>query len=528
MTMSKAVAAAATWLTSCRSWKLNLLLLIAGGLNVFAFEPYGFWQIQTLGLALLFIVLLAPAPEQQSYRRVMLQSGLYSFAWLTTSISWLVIAMSRYGGMPWPLAVLALIVLTLFLSLYSAAFAALSLYLRRRFALSRLQVLLSIFPAVWMLTEWCKGWMFTGFPWAIAGYAHTNSPLAAYAPVAGVYGLSLLAAMLAALLATTLLPAVSRRTRWAALAGIAVLLLSGAALHEVRWTQPLGNTLQVRLLQGNVDQDLKFQQERLNDSLRLYFDMITAAPADLIATPETALPTLSSMLPEDYLPRINAFAQQSGSTVLLGLGVQDAADKYSNSLLGFSPQYNARAYRYDKHHLLPFGEFIPFGFRWFVKLMHIPIGDFSGAGLYQMPMAVKDQFVMPDICYESLFGEEIAEQIRVRHAASEAVPSILLNVSNLAWYGDSIAMPQHLQFAQMRVLETGRPLISATNTGATVIIDASARVRQQLPYQQQAVLQGAVQGMQGVTPYIQFGNGLALGVALLLILLAVVARRRGH
>ena len=148
-------------------------------------------------------------------------------------------------------------------------------------------------------------------------------------------------------------------------------------------------------------------------------------------------------------------------------------------------------------------------------MMQIPMGDLSTAGMLQAPMAVGDQFVMPDICYESLFGEEIAAQLAHQQSSGQPMASILLNASNLAWYGDSVAMPQHLQFAQMRVLETGRPWIGATNTGATVVLDAHAHVQAQLPHLQRGVLQAAVQGYGGMTPYIRWGN---LGILILALL----------
>jgi len=229
---------------------------------------------------------------------------------------------------------------------------------------------------------------------------------------------------------------------------------------------------------------------------------------------------------------------------MLGLGVQDGPERYSNSVLGFGPAYAQQAYRYDKHHLVPFGEFVPFGFRWFVQMLKIPLGDFSGAGLLQAPMRVKDQWVMANVCYEDLFGEEIAEQLKSQTdqqgtqistqlstqlsaqaselnshpaAVKPGVASILLNVSNLAWYGDSIAIPQHLQISQMRVLETGRPMLRSTNTGATAVILPGGEIVSQLKALTQDSLSVRVQGMQGMTPYILWGNFGILSVILVLI-----------
>jgi apolipoprotein N-acyltransferase len=183
-------------------------------------------------------------------------------------------------------------------------------------------------------------------------------------------------------------------------------------------------------------------------------------------------------------------------------------------------------YRYDKHHLVPFGEFIPFGFRWFVDMMHIPLGDFGRGALLQVPFAVKDQWVLPNICYEDLFGEEIAAQIHAGVTGAMPEATVLLNVSNIAWFGDSIAVPQHLQISQMRSLETGRPMLRATNTGATAVIDHAGRVIAQLPPFEKGVLAARVQGYAGATPYILFGNRVIVLLALAALAVAAFLGRK--
>jgi apolipoprotein N-acyltransferase len=350
--------------------------------------------------------------------------------------------------------------------------------------------------------------------------------LAGFAPLIGVLGLGWLNAMLAAVFALLFMGAVSRVQK-TALTGFALAIFAlGVGLQAIEWTTPYGKPLQVRLLQGNVAQDMKFEQDHLNESLSLYHDMLLAAPADLVVTPETALPMLTSQLPPDYLPALNAYAQRTGIALVVGVGVHDGGDVYSNSVLGLSPQYADKPYRYDKHHLVPFGEFIPPGFRWFVKAMAIPMGEFSTAGPIQPAMKVKDQLVMPNICYEDLFGEEIAAQLSAQHAAGQPMASILLNASNLAWYGESYAIAQHLQISQMRVLETGRPMLRATNTGATAYIVPGAKVEALMPVNTKGSLSVTVQGRQGMTPYILLGNASVLLLALLSILLAFWLGRR--
>ena len=244
------------------------------------------------------------------------------------------------------------------------------------------------------------------------------------------------------------------------------------------------------------------------------------------------MPTFIHQLPPDYLPQLQQYANASGSHLALGLLVADRQGEYANSMIGISPNPPVagrplpRLYRYDKTHLVPFGEFVPFGFRWFVDMLGIPMADQTPGRAWQKPWRVADQWVLPNICYEDLFGEEIAHQMAQSHKAGEPVASILLNMSNLAWFDDSLALPQHLQIARMRVLELARPMLRATNTGVTAIIEPGGKVVQQLPNLQQGELRATVQGFQGMTPYAQFGNRIMLLLAGLALLVARSLRPR--
>ncbi len=447
-------------------------------------------------------------------RRAALLGLAYGWAWAAAGVHWLYISMHHYGGMPGWMAALAVALLAAWLGLFAALAAGGSAWLRRRWHLPAVSTFLLVAPALWMLGEWLRGWVFTGFPWLISGYAHTGGPLAGFAPVVGVYGIGWLAALAAG--ALSLLPAHRVPALFAA-----ALLVAGWGLQAVSWTAPHGEPVTVRLLQGNVPQDMKFERDRIVTTLVDYDNAIRAQAADLIATPETALPLLSSQLPEDYLARLAAFARDSGSHIVLGLPVSDGPGRYANSVLGLAPgDAGPPAYRYDKHHLVPFGEFIPPGFRWFVDMMHIPLGDFTRGAPLQAPFKVKDQWVLPNICYEDLFGEEIADQLAAGHFGEIPQASLLLNVSNIAWFGDSIALPQHLQISQMRALETGRPMLRATNTGATAVIDQRGRVAAQLPPFTQGALTARVQGHTGATPYILLGNWPVVLLALLALPIA--------
>jgi apolipoprotein N-acyltransferase len=427
-------------------------------------------------------------------------------------VYWLYISMHRYGGMPAWLAALAVVLMALLLGSITALGTGAALWLKQRRAASAAITALLILPACWALSEWLRGWVFTGFPWIVSGYAHNASPLAGFAPLVGVYGIGWIAALLAGAIA--LLPLAGRSARYALAALLIATFAAGSGLQQVAWTHASGQPLSVRLLQGNVPQEMKFSATELGNTLALYRNMIEAAPADLIATPETAIPLFIQQLPPDYLPQLTQFARQSGSRVALGIPLADGPEQYANGVLGLGAG-GAQPYRYDKHHLVPFGEFIPPGFRWFVDRMQIPLGDFTRGAALQAPFPVKDQAVLPNICYEDLFGEEIAAQI-----AAHPDTSILLNLSNIAWFGDSIALPQHLQVSQMRALETGRPMLRATNTGATAIIEPDGKVSAQLAPYTRATLTATVRGYQGSTPYILYGNSAMLALAALALVAA--------
>lgn len=496
------------------------LALLAGALSSLAMAPLSLWPLQTAALALLFyLVLRSPTPRRAA------QLGLaYGGGAGVAGIYWLYISMHTYGDMAAPLAALAVLLMGLVLGAFPALTLGAAAWLRRRWQSGDALTLLTLLPCAWALSEWLRGWVLTGFPWISSGYAHTASPLGGYAPLLGVYGVGLLAALLAALLTLCFVLARSQRNRvrWCLTAAIA-LLGAGVVLGLVTWTTPVGRPLSVRLLQGNVGQDTKF--DHIDASLALYDAMLRNGAADLIATPETAIPTFPSRLPLNYLAGLADYAHQSGSALLLGMPVDDSNVVYTNSAIGFSPA-GGKPYRYDKHHLVPFGEATPTGLHWFVALMSIPLGDFARGALVQAPFEVKDQRILPNICYEDLFGEEIADQLAASHAAGKGEATILLNISNLAWFGDSSAVPQHLQISQMRTLETGRPMLRATNTGATAIIDGAGHIHAQLPPNRAGILAGSVQGMAGTTPYILLGNSAMLSLCGLLLALAWGASRR--
>ncbi|WP_139826334.1 apolipoprotein N-acyltransferase [Derxia lacustris] len=323
---------------------------------------------------------------------------------------------------------------------------------------------------------------------------------------------------------------------------VALALLGGGyALGGHAWTTPIGEPLRVRLLQGNVPQDMKFVPEQLAAQLATYarlagVDQVqVGAPPQLIVMPETAIPELMPEVPAEWIQALQDHAARSDATVLAGVPLAELASptarrlSYFNSVVALdadsrwtvNPAHGGQ--RYDKRHLVPFSEFIPFGFRWFVDAMVMPLDDFTSGAEAQPPIQVRDQRIAPNVCYEDLFGAEIAARFD-RPGLPDA--TVLLNVSNLAWFDDSAALPQHLLASRARALETGRPMLRATNTGMTAIVGPDGRVQAVLPALKEGVLDGTVQGMTGLTPYARGGDLALLGVVALAVV-ALRVRQRG-
>ncbi len=505
--------------------------LALGALNTLSFAPtpHGGW----LEIAI-FAALYAWLMRTTGWRSAALTGGAFGFGNLVTGVWWLYVSMHHYGGMPAPLAGAALVLFSLYLALYPALSAGLWSWCAGHAAANGARDEAAhrfsptwrgafTFASTWLIGEWLRGTIFTGFPWLASGYAQVDGPLAGFAAVMGVYGVGWLLALTSGLVVQSAWAwfASPRRRAAALLPAVAAFAVIGVgiALSHVAWTLPANAPLKVRLLQGNVKQEMKFDEAGVRAALDLYERMITASKADLIITPETAIPMLPQQFPEAFGHALRTFADNTGSSLLIGafgasIGPDGRYIDETNSFFGVTPG-SRELYRYDKHHLVPFGEFVPWGFHWFVQLMNIPLGDLTRGKPVQRAFMVRNQPVDVDVCYEDIFGEEIARVLR-----EAAVPAgVLVNASNLAWFGDTIALDQHLQMARMRTLETGRPLIAATNTGTTAVIDAQGHVMARLPALTAGQIEANVQGMTGRTPYITFGNSLVLAVSLVLIAL---------
>ncbi len=497
------------------------------------------WWLQLLSLAWLVALLLPRAGARPAgggdrrrggaWRTGLARGWLFGLGWLAGTFWWLFISMHTYGGLNAALALAAVLALAGLLAIYYGLAAAGFALLAAAPLPARRPLLCALaFAALWTLAELLRGTLFTGFPWGAGGYAHVDGPLAGLARYAGVYGLGFLAAVLAALL--VLAPRLHWRRARGWIAGLALLLL-GAGLWGWRQldlaapaSQPL--VMEVALLQGNIPQDEKFVPGTgVADSLRWYGEQLQGSQAPLVVAPETALPLLPRDLPEGYWQALLERFSTPDQAALLGVPLGDMEAGYTNSVVGLKAG-QAAPYRYDKHHLVPFGEFIPRFFRWFVQMMHIPLGDFARGAVGQPSFEWQGQRLAPNVCYEDLFGEELGR----RFADPARAPTAFVNLSNIAWFGDSVAIDQHLHISRMRALEFERPMLRATNTGATAIIDHRGRVTHRLPRLTRGVLLGQFQGRTHITPFARWVSLLGLwplwGLCALIVLVA--AARHGR
>lgn len=480
------------------------------------------WWLQLISLALLCKALL----HTQRVRDAAWLGLCFATSWLVGSFWWLFTSMHHYGGLPAPLAAAAVLALALFLALYYAGACA----VWKKLAPSHRALGAAVFAACWLLAELARGVLWTGFPWGASGYAHINGPLVGFARWVGVYGISALAAAAAMLLGQLRISDLKAASFWA-LCGYCAMLVVGVNLLRqqiLNNDRPPNPPLTVALLQGNIAQDEKFQfSTGIPLALQWYGRELFSAEADLVVAPETAIPLLPQQLAHGYLDGLRSWYTVWGGhrAALVGIPLGNEAQGYTNSVVGWSPNERS-AYRYNKHHLVPFGEFVPPFFRWFVRLMNIPLGDFSRGAAVQPPLHWAGERIAPHICYEDLFTEELA----ARFADPAQAPTILANVSNIAWFGDSLAVDQHLHISQMRALELERPVVRATNTGATAIIDFRGEVVERLPTATRGVLKGTVQGRHGITPYARWLaiTGLWPLAALALLVLAAALWRARH
>ena len=490
------------------------LLILGAVLALIAELPYGGW-IQIPLLSLVWWRLNPQTPN--SFKKQFFLGLIFGAGYFVIGLWWLYISLHDVGGMNAPLACMGVFLLSIYVALYfSLATLAIPLFKKNR--------LFGLFLASsWVLAEFLRGYIFTGFPWM--GFADTqfNGPFAPIAPFFGGLACTFLAVWASWEIYQLRKHIVSSVVLIVSVIGIS----QSAGLFS--FTKPVGEPISVRLIQGNFEQSLIFKPEGVIQQIAFYYDAITQSKAELIIAPETAFPWPENQLPLNLLTNLQSFSNNNSANLLFGVigreSISQNNREFSNRALGLSP--SSPTYIYDKSHLVPFGEFIPPGFRWFVNAFSVPLSDFARGRMDQPNFTISRANQDPiyaaiTICYEDVFGGELASRLRNNSQPT----NLLINLTNLAWFGDSQAPTQQLRLSQLRSLETGLPALRATNTGITAVLGPDGKVLKALPEFSQATLSTQVQAYQGKTPYVIWGNLPILGISCLLLLWGLIRHRR--
>jgi apolipoprotein N-acyltransferase len=500
-----------------RSW-LQLVLdrgrwlaLPLGALLALAFAPADIVVLAFVCPAALFLLWHGVTPREAAWRGFLFTGGTF-----LAGTYWLYHSIHLVGQAPIWIALFLMLGLVAIMAAYTAAIGyAVARWAPRAGALHWLFLL----PALWVLAEWVRGWFLSGFPWLALGYTQLATPLRGFAPVLGVYGVSLAVAVSAGALVALLLG--DRRDRIVTAVIALCVWGTGTGLARVHWTTERGAPLQVALVQGAVPQSMKWEPDHRARTMQLYAGlMVPHLGVDVIVWPESAVPALEENV-RPYLMQMAALANENGSSLVMGLLRRDAQrDAYYNSVAAYALDQPVQWY--DKRRLVPFGEFfpVPQAVREWLRLMNLPYSDFEPGPDDPAPLRAAGESLAPTVCYEDAYGSEQLSVVRQS--------SLLVNVTNDAWFGDSTAPHQHLDISRMRSLESGRAMLRATNDGVTALIDYDGTLLATFPQFQPGVLTGAVQPRAGLTPYVRFGNWPVLGAVWLAVAIIVITQRRRH
>ncbi|EGV18339.1 apolipoprotein N-acyltransferase [Thiocapsa marina] len=490
----------------------SLLACASGALLVLGFAPFGWYWFVLIGLLGFLAALNGASPRLGFFRGWLFGVGLMGFG-----VFWIRISLNEFGNMDtW----VAHLLTGVFVATMALFFGLVGWLVRRLDRGSARAVPVLLFPGLYLLVEWLRGWLFTGFPWLSLGYSQIDGPLGGFAPILGVYGVGLLILLSAGLL-WVLLPWSGRGSgpgRVAAAAALVLIWGGGMLLKEVSWGAPSGPSFRAAVVQASIPQAMKWDPDLLVSTMEIYWDLTERnLDADLVVWPETAIPDFLHHVREVLIEPMAARAREEGTEIVLGIPVMESdTGRHFNALLSVG----SREDLYAKRHLVPFGEFMPFK-AWLgplVDLFEVPMSDFSRGSAERPLLAVGDRVAGVSICYEDAFPTEV----------SQALPEaeFLINVSNDAWFGDSLAPHQHLEMARMRALENARYLLRATNTGISAIIDQRGRVLGTVPAFVRGDFAARVRPYAGATPYVRFGNVPTIGLATVMVLLGAGFIRR--
>ena len=474
--------------------------LAAGAATELSFAPFGYFPLGIIGPAILFYLWLDAPPRSAFLIGLCFGTGLFGLG-----VSWVYVSIQVYGGMPAPLAALSVLLFILLLSFFPAIVGLVQARTRTGDVVKATLLI----PALWTLVEWIRGWVLTGFPWLSLGYGQIDSALSGIAPWSGVYGVSWASAICSGLL-VAIVRAGGRGRKIQIACGGVVLWAAIWFAGQVSWVSPAGNPLKIALVQGNVPLEAKWRPEEKGSLVRMYLDVSAKyTDRDMIVWPEAALPVYLDQLPRTFWEELSRHPADF-VTGILERKRKGQSEKSFNSVL-VAASGDSRMYR--KQHLVPFGEYVPlsFIFDWIIAYLNIPMSDFTAWEGEQDPIDIAGARVAITICYEDAFSGE------VRRSLGDA--TVLINVSEDSWFGDSFAPHQRLDMAKMRALENGRPMLRAGNTGISAVIDHTGRVTARTAQFVKTVLLAEVQPMQGTTPFVRFGAWPTIGLCLILVLI---------
>ncbi|TOC25256.1 apolipoprotein N-acyltransferase [Vibrio parahaemolyticus] len=495
--------------------KRPLVAAFVGASTTLAFAPYQLWPIAILSPAILLILLANQTPK-----RALWIGYAWGFGQFATGVSWVYVSISGFGGMPLIANLFLMGMLIAYLAVYSGLFAWLNNKFFPQFSLSK--ALLAA-PALWLITDWLRGWVMTGFPWLWLGYSQIDAPLASFAPIGGVELLTLFVLISAGALAYAWI-----HKQWLMIIIPVVLMSAGFGIRQYDWVTPRPeDTTKVALIQGNVDQNLKWLPSQRWPTIMKYADLTRENwDADIIVWPEAAIPAFEVEVPS-FLSNIDSAAKMNNSAIITGIVNQSEDRQFYNSILslGVTP-YGDYSFdmseRYHKHHLLPFGEFVPFEdiLRPLAPFFNLPMSSFSRGAFVQPNIVANGMHMAPALCYEIIFNEQVRQNVTDE-------TDFILTLSNDAWFGHSIGPLQHMEIARMRALELGKPLIRSTNNGLTAVTDYKGKIVEQVPQFETAVLRAELTPTDGTTPYRTFGTWpLYFWVALSLMLAWWLPRKK--
>lgn len=485
----------------------NMIAAVSGSLITVSFAPFNFWIIGIFSLACLALLIY-----QQSLKTILWRCWFFGAGMYASGVSWVYVSISGFGGAPAPLAFL---LVALFVSGLAFAFI-IPFYMYGKFFSRSTMNLIVAFPVTWLLSEWMRTWLLTGFPWLFIGYAHTHTWISGWAPIVGVMGLSFICALSAGFLAQCFW-AIKKSSLIIGGAVTFLLWMGGLALQQYQWTHLSPNPISVAIVQPNIAQENKWVEDNILSTMRLLKEKSEPLWGNkIVIWPEAAVTALySDALP--FLNEMNSIASEHNSGLITGIIFDDVEkNAYYNSVATFGDAIGI----YHKRRLVPFGEYVPIEWlRSLITFFDLPTSNINLGPQDQNGLKSNDIYIAPSICYEVAYPDLVAK--------SAANSQFLMSISNLGWFGDTLGRHQFLQMAQMRAIETQRYFAYSTNNGPSAIIDNKGNIKTQSAAYTQATLVGEVYAANGVTPFMRWGSRPLIIASLILLIMFIVAHKKG-